>query len=291
MELSSQIRLEEPKKHGSVLFPFNIYPCTIPADFPSVALHWQKSMEIIFVKKGAMQVQLHMEIQTVSQGTICIVSPGALHGLRGLPGQRSEYENMIFEPEFLGAGAVDICAQQYLVPLAAGQLLQPMYLRPGDPAYDEVERCLRRAEVLNEKQPVGFELAIKAAMLELLFLLLPLQPKKLAAEPPGTARLKHVLQRIQQEYDQPLTVEDVAKGCGCSASHFMRWFRQMTGSSFVAYLNEYRLAEAAKRLRGSEEKVLPISQEVGFESLSNFNHQFKLRYGLTPREYRTGKQA
>ena len=65
----------------------------------------------------------------------------------------------------------------------------------------------------------------------------------------------------------------------------------MTGSSFVAYLNEYRLAEAAKRLRGSEEKVLTISQEVGFESLSNFNHQFKLRYGLTPREYRTGKQA
>ena len=54
MELSSQIRLEETKKHGSVLFPFNIYPCTIPADFPSVALHWQKSMEIIFVKKGAI---------------------------------------------------------------------------------------------------------------------------------------------------------------------------------------------------------------------------------------------
>ena len=44
--------LQETKRHGSVLFPFNIYPCTIPRDFPSVALHWHKSMELIYVKKG-----------------------------------------------------------------------------------------------------------------------------------------------------------------------------------------------------------------------------------------------
>lgn len=69
----------------------------------------------------------------------------------------------------------------------------------------------------------------------------------------------------------------------------MRWFKQMTGSSFVAYLNEHRLAEAARMLRSSDAKVLAIAQDVGFESLSNFNNQFRIRYGVTPREYRTGK--
>ena len=43
---------QEKKQHGSVLYPFNIYLCTIPLDFPSVSLHWQKSMEIIYIKKG-----------------------------------------------------------------------------------------------------------------------------------------------------------------------------------------------------------------------------------------------
>ena len=66
----------------------------------------------------------------------------------------------------------------------------------------------------------------------------------------------------------------------------MRWFKQMTGSSFVAYLNERRLAAAAERLRGSSDAVLTIAGDVGFESLSNFNHQFKKRYGVTPKEYR-----
>lgn len=36
--------LQETKQHGAVRFPFNIYPCTIPGDFPQVALHWQDSM-------------------------------------------------------------------------------------------------------------------------------------------------------------------------------------------------------------------------------------------------------
>ena len=45
--------LQETKQHGAVRFPFNIYPCTIPGDFPQVALHWQDSMEIVFVKRGS----------------------------------------------------------------------------------------------------------------------------------------------------------------------------------------------------------------------------------------------
>ena len=77
--------------------------------------------------------------------------------------------------------------------------------------------------------------------------------------------------------------------CQCSPSHFMRWFKQMTGSSFISYLNERRLAAAAERLRQSEDSILSIAEAVGFETLSNFNQQFKKRYGVTPRDYRRGE--
>ena len=69
----------------------------------------------------------------------------------------------------------------------------------------------------------------------------------------------------------------------------MRWFKQMTGSSFISYLNERRLAAAAERLRQSEDSILSIAEAVGFETLSNFNQQFKKRYGVTPRDYRRGE--
>ena len=41
--------LQENKRHGEKWFPFDIYPCTIPKDFPQVALHWQNSVELVFV--------------------------------------------------------------------------------------------------------------------------------------------------------------------------------------------------------------------------------------------------
>ena len=47
--MQNQASLQETKQHGAVRFPFNLYPCTIPGDFPQVALHWQESMELVVV--------------------------------------------------------------------------------------------------------------------------------------------------------------------------------------------------------------------------------------------------
>ena len=289
MENNRQMQLEETKKHGDILCPFNIYPCTIPKDFPSVALHWHRNMEIIYIKKGGLLCQLDMESKRVEARNICIVPPGTLHGLRGLNGQTAEYENIIFDLELLGSGAADICARRYLVPLSAGQLLRPVILHSEDAGYKIAETLLMQTEELCRQREKGYELAVKGAMLQLIFHLMQVQPEMPGVELPGMARLKQVLKFIQREYAQPISVEQIADFSGCSPSHFMRWFKQMTGSSFVAYLNEHRLAEAARMLRSSDAKVLAIAQDVGFESLSNFNNQFRIRYGVTPREYRTGK--
>ena len=56
--------------------------------------------------------------------------------------------------------------------------------------------------------------------------------------------------------------------------------------SFITYLNDYRLSMAARLLLSTEDSVLTISQQVGFENLSHFNRAFKKKYNKTPREYR-----
>lgn len=197
-----------------------------------------------------------------------------------------EYENIIFNLDFLGSGAADVCAQQYLVPLAAGRMALPARIRPEQPEYPVISACLAETEALCGERGPGYELGVKAAMLRLLFHLMRMQPEMTLTESAGMVRLKSVLQRVEEEYAQPLTVEQIARGCGCSTSHFMRWFKQLTGTTFTVYLNERRLAVAAERLRQSSDSILFIAGEVGFENLSNFNRQFKARYGVTPREYR-----
>ena len=146
--MQNQASLQETKQHGAVRFPFNLYPCTIPGDFPQVALHWQESMELVFVKRGAGLVQVGAVSCPAYQGDIFIFTPGTLHALRQAEGQCMEYENIIFELELLG-GAEDLCAEKYLLPLQSGRLSLPARLTPNDLCYLQAAACLREVEDAN----------------------------------------------------------------------------------------------------------------------------------------------
>ena len=146
--MQNQASLQETKQHGAVRFPFNLYPCTIPGDFPQVALHWQESMELVFVKRGTGLVQVGAESCQARMGDIFIFTPGTLHALRQAEGQCMEYENIIFELELLG-GAEDLCAEKYLLPLQSGRLSLPARLTPNDLCYLQAAACLREVEDAN----------------------------------------------------------------------------------------------------------------------------------------------
>ena len=256
--MQNQASLQETKQHGAVRFPFNLYPCTIPGDFPQVALHWQESMELVFVKRGAGLVQVGAASCPAYQGDIFIFTPGTLHALR----------------------------QKYLLPLQSGRLSLPARLTPNDLCYLPAAACLREVEEANRAKLPGYELLVKGALLRFLSLLIAQGKQQLPAETADTQRLKAVLQWLSAHYAEALRVADAAGVCSFSASHFMRWFRQMTGQSFIAFLNEYRLNAAAEALQTTDETVLTIASRCGFENLSYFNRAFKAHFGMTPREYR-----
>ena len=277
--------LQENKRHGDRWFPFDIYPCTIPKDFPQVALHWQNSMELIFVKKVSGLVQVGLEPVTARAGDIFVLAPGMLHGLGQLPGETMEYENIIFEVELLG-GSSDLCYRRYLLPLQSGRLSLPSRLTPGRPCYDGALGCLRQLEDVNRDRVLGYELQVKGLLLSLLSLLVAQSDALPPSENADTRRLKTILQYVTTHYAETLSVAEAAGVCQCSPSHFMRWFRQMTGQSFTEYLNACRLNAAAEALRSTDDTVLAVAERTGFKNLSYFNRAFKARFGLTPREYR-----
>ncbi|NCC08137.1 MAG: AraC family transcriptional regulator [Clostridia bacterium] len=281
-------QLRENKYHGSALFPFNIYPCTIPSDFLSVPLHWQNSMEVIFIKRGNGLVQVGLDMLCANAGDIFILPPGRLHALRQAGNAKIEYENIIFSLDFLFGGADDICTQKYLLPLQAGRLDLPCSATNKDDNYAALAAALHDAESLCAYRPNGYELGVKAALLRFLSLLFSAQTlSPTGSDSADTAKLKDVLSLISTKLASPLSVDQAAESCGWSSSHFMRWFKKMTGVSFTAFVNEQRLAQAAEALRSTDDKIVDIAGRVGFENLSNFNRQFKARYGVAPHTYRT----
>ena len=283
--MDNRSSLQETKHHGEVRFPFNIYPCTIPGDFRQVAVHWQDSMELVYIKRGSGLVQTGAQVCTAQSGDIFVLTPGTLHAIRQAESRTMEYENIIFDVELLG-GAEDLCAEKYLLPLQSGRLALPEHITPDEAWYPQAADCLKEAEEANRCKQFGYELCIKGALLRFLALLIAQSKALPPAEKASTQRLRVVLQWISAHYSEPVCVADAAALCQCSPNHFMRWFRQMTGQTFIIFLREYRLNAAAEALRTTEDTILSISEQCGFENLSYFNREFKAHFGMTPREYR-----
>ena len=283
--MDNRSSLQETKHHGEVRFPFNICPCTIPGDFRQVAVHWQDSMELVYIKRGSGLVQTGAQVCTAQSGDIFVLTPGTLHAIRQAESCTMEYENIIFDVELLG-GAEDLCAEKYLLPLQSGRLALPEHITPDEAWYPQAADCLKEAEEANRCKQFGYELCIKGALLRFLALLIAQSKALPPAEKASTQRLRAVLQWISAHYSEPVCVADAAALCQCSPNHFMRWFRQMTGQTFIIFLREYRLNAAAEALRTTEDTILSISEQCGFENLSYFNREFKAHFGMTPREYR-----
>ena len=99
-------------------------------------------------------------------------------------------------------------------------------------------------------------------------------------------RLSPLFAYIEQSYSEPITVADAAKKVHMSKSNFTRFFRQNTAKSFIAYLNELRVARAQLLLATTSKSIAEISQETGFCDQSYFGLTFRRTVGQTPREYR-----
>ena len=105
----------------------------------------------------------------------------------------------------------------------------------------------------------------------------------------GTAlpgEMAYALRRITACYDQPLSMEELARECCMSVSTFGRMFRRTMGTTPLAFLRSIRLTVACHLLLHTDRSILEIAGEAGFATLSSFNRAFRAERGASPREYR-----
>ncbi len=87
-------------------------------------------------------------------------------------------------------------------------------------------------------------------------------------------RLKHVYAFIDENYHRKIKIDEIASLSNLGKEAFCRYFKKATGSTFVEFLNQYRISQA-KRLLLIGKNVGETCYECGFESLSYFNRTFK----------------
>lgn len=107
---------------------------------------------------------------------------------------------------------------------------------------------------------------------------------------PSITKSKTLIFTIKKYIDdhthEALHIEELARKFNMAESTFIRFFKSNMGVSFTKYLNNLRIQNACQLLTNSQQPVATIGNNVGYSCLSNFNRQFRVLMGTTPKEYR-----
>jgi len=94
-----------------------------------------------------------------------------------------------------------------------------------------------------------------------------------------------ILNYLDDNFSQRLTVEQVAAEFGYSRSRFSHLFKSTIGYSLPQYLNMLRCRSVSEALLTSDTPVVDLAVSAGFNNAHTFYSAFKTHYHMTPREY------
>lgn len=103
---------------------------------------------------------------------------------------------------------------------------------------------------------------------------------------PTLSRADSLACYIAKNYRLPLTSESIAKANELHPNYAMNLFRKAFGTTMIAFLVQHRISHAQRLLVTTNDSILNIAMESGFQSLSRFNEAFTHACGCSPREYR-----
>jgi beta-xylosidase/AraC-like DNA-binding protein len=99
-------------------------------------------------------------------------------------------------------------------------------------------------------------------------------------------RFSEIITYLKQHFDEPITLDEVAKQFYLSPSYFSRYFKQQLGIGFSRFLMNIRLEHSLKDLLYTTDSITYISLKNGFPNTKSFTNLFKEVYGETPHSFR-----
>jgi AraC-like DNA-binding protein/mannose-6-phosphate isomerase-like protein (cupin superfamily) len=251
--------------------------------------------ELIYIYSGSADLQIQNRSFEVRQGDLIVLGPNLYHRILANPNQPAAAVKIIsltFQPEVIRGAEPSADAELHLLPLLCQDSNFPHVIRssgrlPG--------RVLELILDMHRDLPARGDLARLAVKTDLKMVLLWLvrHYKHYARRQDSLVRRERDLRRLQplfrlldERYGERIKVSDAARRCAMSSSYFMRFFKTVTGESFRAYLNDFRIQKAQSLLGTTRDPIADISERVGFCSQSYFGNVFLMRVGMTPFAYR-----
>ena len=218
---------------------------------------------------------------------ITVIPPNYPHTTNSDPGNVSQWEYLFIDVEGFARKFLDN-------PVKAEKMIQRIYSKALFLQEEEnrsiAAKILKIMDIMRNGEEFYLEEAkgILAALLAEIARDNRNEEEEKVAEEKGkvTNMVTRSLDYISDHYMEDIKVEDLARCCHISETHFRRVFTSYMKISPLEYINTVRIQTACEFLQKTDEPIADIAHKCGFTTNSTFNRNFKQMMGVTPNEWR-----
>lgn len=286
------------RSDGVRIYPFDIaFPIAVAFHIfggpHSVRMNRHEFFELLYTWGGSTDIQVASRHFRVKQGDLVVLGPNLYHRILNPPRAQVKLVSLNFQPTVVrGSAAPGGEEDQYLAPFLCQDSRFPHVIPASTGIPKQALGLILRVHAALPACTRVAQLAVRTYMRMALFLLVKYYEEYLDRcetfdrRQREIQRLSPVFHFLEQNYSERIQIEDAARLCAMSSSHFMRFFKRVTGQPFLAYLNSFRVAKGQILLRTTENTLAEISASLGFCGQSYFGEVFRSLVGSTPLAYR-----
>ena len=280
---------KELKQHGNEQFPFLVsYQKLSEYESGSFMWHWHPEIEITYVQKGTMCYKVNHMVYHLKEGDIVFNNSGALHSGTMENQKDCAYIPVTFDSRLIYGFFQSTVNSKYVDPVIQDSMLPAICIDQSEPWHKPFREYLLRIIDLDEKKPDFYELDITICLQSMWRLLL----EHITYEPQASRensleydRIKKILSYIEENYQNKITLNDIAGHIHLCESECTRLFKRHMNTTLFTFLQEYRIERSLEFLQ-SGEPVSTVALNTGFSDPNYYSKVFAKIKGCSPREYR-----
>ena len=280
---------KELKQHGNEQFPFLVsYQKLSEYESGSFMWHWHPEIEITYVRKGTMCYKVNNLVYHLKEGDIVFNNSGALHSGTMENQEDCAYIPVTFDSRLIYGFFQSTINSKYVDPVIQDSMLPAICIDQSESWHRPFREYLLRIIALDEKKPDFYELDITICLQSMWRLLL----EHITYEPQASRensleydRIKKILSYIEDNYQNKITLNDIAGHIHLCESECTRLFKRHMNTTLFAFLQEYRIERSLEFLQ-SGEPVSDVALNTGFSDPNYYSKVFAKIKGCSPREYR-----
>ena len=280
---------KELKQHGNEQFPFLVsYQKLSEYESGSFMWHWHPEIEITYVQKGTMCYKVNHMVYHLKEGDIVFNNSGALHSGTMENQKDCAYIPVTFDSRLIYGFFQSTVNSKYVDPVIQDSMLPAICIDQSEPWHKPFREYLLRIIDLDEKKPDFYELDITICLQSMWRLLL----EHITYEPQASRensleydRIKKILSYIEENYQNKITLNDIAGHIHLCESECTRLFKRHMNTTLFAFLQEYRIERSLEFLQDAQ-PVSAVADKAGFSDPNYYSKVFAKIKGCSPREYR-----